>query len=149
MARWNAVRLVALIEAIKGLAVLAAGVGGLSLLHGNALKAAMDLVRHWHLDPRQHYPHSLLDAAAQVTDARLWLLATLALIYALVRFVEAYGLWYARRWAEWFAASSASVYIPFELYELIRHPGWVVFVVLLANLLVVGVMIQALRQRNG
>lgn len=147
MRRLGAVQFVALIEALKGMAVLAAGLGGLSLLHGNAQIAAMDLIRHLHLDPTRHYLHSLLDAAAQMTDARLWLVAGLATIYATVRFVEAYGLWYARRWAEWFAAASAAIYIPFEFYELVRDPGWVVIAVLTANLAVVAVMAQALRRR--
>ncbi|MGE4071885.1 MAG: DUF2127 domain-containing protein [Lysobacterales bacterium] len=147
MRRLGAVQIVALIEAVKGLAVLIAGLGGLALLHGHAQQWAMDLVRHLHLDPTRHYPHSLLLAAAQVTDARLWLLAALAVLYATVRFVEAYGLWHARRWAEWFAASSAAVYIPFELYELVREPGWVVILVLIVNLAVVAVMIQALHRR--
>ncbi|MCZ7627423.1 MAG: DUF2127 domain-containing protein [Candidatus Methylomirabilis sp.] len=39
--------------------------------------------------------------------------------YASVRFVEAYGLWLERRWAEWFAAVSGGIYIPFEIYELL------------------------------
>lgn len=148
MRRLNAVQIVALIEAVKGLAVLIAGLGGLTLLHGHALQWAMDLVRHLHLDPTRHYPHSLLLAAAEVTDARLWMLAALAALYAAVRFIEAYGLWHGRRWAEWFAASSAAIYFPFELYELLRDPGWVVLLVLLVNLVVVAVMIQALRRRT-
>lgn len=148
MNRLSAIQLVALIEATKGFLVLLAGLGGLALLHGNAQELAMDLLRHLHLDPRQPYPHSLLLVAAEVSDTRLWLLAGAASLYATVRGVEAYGLWHARRWAEWFAASSAGVYIPFEVFELLREPGWIVLIVLIANALVLAVMIAALRRRT-
>ena len=53
-----------------------------------------------------------------MTDARLWLLAAAATAYALVRGVEAYGLWFERRWAEWFALVSAGLYVPVEIFEL-------------------------------
>ena len=39
-----------------------------------------------------------------------------------MRFTEAYGLWHAREWAEWFALLSGAAYMPFEVYELARHP---------------------------
>lgn len=148
MNRLSAIQLVALIEAAKGFLVLLAGLGGLALLHGNAQSLAMDLLRHLHLDPRQPYPHSLLLVAAEINDSRLWLLAGAATLYAMVRAVEAYGLWHKRRWAEWFAAASAGVYIPFEVFELLREPGWMLLIVLVANALVLTVMIAALRRRT-
>ncbi len=74
----------------------------------------------------------------------MWLLAILAGAYGLVRFVEAYGLWRGRRWAEWFAAVSGGIYIPFELYELFRGTIWLSLSALLANVFIVGLMINAL-----
>lgn len=35
-----------------------------------------------------------------------------------MRFVEAYGLWRERRWANWLAAISEGIYLPVEIYEL-------------------------------
>jgi uncharacterized membrane protein (DUF2068 family) len=42
----------------------------------------------------------------------------LAIAYATLRFFEAYGLWLARRWAEWIALVAAAIYIPFEIYAI-------------------------------
>jgi len=131
-------RTVASFEAAKGLLVLAAGLGLLSLVHQNVQQVAEALVRHLHMNPARHYPRVFLEAAAHVTDARLWWLASGAVAYAAVRAVEAYGLWHARDWAEWFAILSGSLYLPIEAYELAHRPSVPKAVVLLVNLGIVG-----------
>jgi uncharacterized membrane protein (DUF2068 family) len=139
------VRAVALFEAAKGALVLLAGFGAMALVHRDAEAIADRLVTHLHLNPASRYPRIFLDAAAHVTDGRLWTLAGLAGAYALVRFVEAYGLWRGRRWAEWFAAVSGGIYVPFELYNLTQGHRWFSLGALVVNVLIVGVMINALR----
>ena len=125
-------------EAAKGLLVMATGLGLLSLLHHDVQRAAESVVRQLHLNPARHYPRVFLEAAAQLTDTRLWLLASGAFAYAVVRGVEAYGLWRARAWAEWFAILSGAVYLPIEIYELIHHATAPKAVVLLVNVGIVG-----------
>jgi uncharacterized membrane protein (DUF2068 family) len=129
---------VAAFEAAKGLVVMATGLGLLSLLHHDVQRAAESVVRHLHLNPARHYPRVFLEAAAELTDTRLWLLASGAFAYAVVRGVEAYGLWRARAWAEWFAILSGAVYLPIEIYELIHHATAPKAVVLLGNVGIVG-----------
>jgi len=140
----NTVRGVALFEAAKGILVLVTGFGALSLIHHDAQRYAGQLVGHLHLNPAKHYPQIFIDAATHLTDARLWMLATLASAYGLVRFVEAYGLWRGQRWAEWFAAVSGGIYIPFEIYELIKGDTWLSTGALVLNVLAVVLMINAL-----
>ena len=64
-----------------------------------------------------------------------------AAAYSIVRFVEAYGLWRERTWAEWFALISGALYVPFEVYELVRRPTLIHVAVLLINLAVVFYML--------
>lgn len=141
-------RLVALLELSKGALVLLAGFGLLTLLHKDLGQAAESLVRLLHLNPASHMPRIFIDAAEKLTDARLWMLAALALGYALVRVVEASGLWLRKAWAEWFGALAGGVYIPFELYELARQVTWLRLFVLAVNLLVVGVLALELWRRR-
>jgi uncharacterized membrane protein (DUF2068 family) len=54
-----------------------------------------------------------------------------------LRFAEAYGLWFHRRWAEWIAVVSAALYLPIEVLELARHFNIWVFSVFILNLLIV------------
>ena len=138
------VRAVALFEGAKGALVFLAGFSTLSLIDHDAQRLAEQLVTHLHLNPASRYPRIFIDAAAHLTNAHLWLMATLAAAYGSIRFVEAYGLWRGRRWAEWFAAISGGIYIPFELYELFKGDTWLSLGALLVNVFVVGLMINAL-----
>ena len=114
----SGVRVVAVFEAAKGLLILLAGLGLLSLVHQDLQALAEDLVRHFHLNPASRYPRIFLELADRAADLRLWLLAALAFAYAGLRLVEAYGLWRGRRWAEWLAVASGAIYVPIEIYEL-------------------------------
>lgn len=144
----STVRVVAGFEALKGVIVLLAGLGLLALVHHNVQAFAEQLVRRSHLNPASHYPRIFVQAAAAVTDARLWTLAAGAGAYALVRFIEAYGLWRQRKWAEWFAVISGGIYVPIELYELAYSVTWPKLVALTVNLAIVISMVRELRRRR-
>jgi uncharacterized membrane protein (DUF2068 family) len=120
----DGLRIVSIFEAAKGLLVLLVGFGLLKYIHGDLHHAAKQLVQNFHLNPASHYPRIFLDLADRVTDAQLWALALSALLYAVVRFVEAYGLWLQRRWAEWFALLAGGIYLPLELFEITRGVTW-------------------------
>ncbi|PJK00699.1 hypothetical protein CO641_01615 [Lysobacteraceae bacterium NML91-0213] len=68
------------------------------------------------------------------------LVLALLLLYAALRFVEAWGLWRARGWASWLGCIGAALYLPIELRELWRDPGWLPATVLAINLLVVWIL---------
>jgi uncharacterized membrane protein (DUF2068 family) len=120
----SGVRVVATFEATKGALVFVAGLGLLSVVHEDLRTAAAEFIGHFYLSPASHGARLFLDAAERFDDVRVQWLATLAVCYSLLRFVEAYGLWYARRWAEWLAATSGAIYIPLELIELARGITW-------------------------
>jgi uncharacterized membrane protein (DUF2068 family) len=149
MHRRPAVRLIALFEATKGVLVLMAGLGLLSLLHKDLQDLAVRLVRHSHLNPASHYPQIFINAASNLQDARLMTLAAGAAAYASIRSLEAYGLFTDKAWAEWLAAGSGAVYMPFEMLHLVRHPDALAAVLLLANGAIVAVMVNALRRRRA
>ena len=117
--RTKGLRVIAAFEGAKGLLILCAGLGLLSIVHQDLQSLAEDVVRHFHLNPASRYPRIFLELADRLADVRLWLLAALALAYAGLRLVEAYGLWRERRWAEWLAVASGMIYVPIEIYELV------------------------------
>ena len=86
-----------------------------------------------------------LDWADSLTTAKIWTVAAAALSYSVLRFIEAYGLWYARAWAEWIALVSGTLYLPFEIYKLIHKQNLFHVSVLLINLAVVFYMAYALK----
>jgi uncharacterized membrane protein (DUF2068 family) len=146
--REEAIRAIALLEAAKGTVVLLAGFGLLSLIHHDVQHVAEVIVRHLHLNPARRSPQIFLHAAAHITDRRLWLLVAGAGAYCLVRFIEAYGLWRQRGWAEAFAALSGAIYMPFEIERLLRGEKPIAAIALAVNVAVVAFMLYALRMRR-
>jgi uncharacterized membrane protein (DUF2068 family) len=144
----RAVRFVAWLEAAKGVIVLLAATGLLSLVHKDVYQLAALLVEHAHLNPASRYPQIFLDAAAKFGDSRLLALAAGAALYSAVRLVEAYGLYFERAWAELLAAGSGAIYVPFELAGWVHQPSWHAAALLVLNLAVVALMVRAMLQRR-
>jgi uncharacterized membrane protein (DUF2068 family) len=145
----GALRTIALLEAAKGALVLLVGFGLLSLVHHDVQRAAEHLIAHTHLNPASRYPHIFIDVANQLTDTRLLLIAAGGGVYSLGRFIEAYGLWYGKRWAQWFAAVSGAIYVPFELFELYERVNWLSLGALTLNLAIVAFMLYHLFYAEG
>jgi uncharacterized membrane protein (DUF2068 family) len=98
---------------------------------------AVSLIGHIGLDVDAHYPALVLHGVDQLRDAGVRSLLLVAGGYALVRLVEAYGLWRERRWGEWLGVLSGALYIPFEVRHLLHRPTWTSAAVIAANLAVV------------
>jgi len=145
-------RTVGLFEALKGVLAVLLGYGLFSLAHRDVGEFAEHLIRHLHLNPDRHVSQAILHAADRATEGRILALAVAALAYATVRFIEAYGLWHARDWAQWFALLSGCLYLPWEIYELLRRATPIRWSLLLINVGIVLYMayvrIEATRSRN-
>lgn len=120
----HGLRVVALFEAAKGLLVLLVGFGILALIHKDLHAVAEQLVRHFHLNPASRYPGIFIDITQDLTNRYLWAMVASALLYSAVRLVEAYGLWHQRQWAEWFGLLTGAMYVPIEVFEIIRKVTW-------------------------
>jgi uncharacterized membrane protein (DUF2068 family) len=147
-----ALRTVAVFEAAKGIIVLLLGLGVLRLVHKDIDDVAEQIIRFLHASPGGHLSNLFIAAAHRANDKSLWAVAAAAMVYALVRFAEAYGLWYERDWAEWFALLSGAMYLPWEVLSIMRHSVLLKWVVLLLNLAIVLYMLilrlqAAARQR--
>ena len=121
--------------------MLLAGFGVLSLVHRDAWDVAESFLEWLHISPDAHYAQVFLNLADQVTDTKVWAVAIGALTYSTLRFFEAYGLWRERAWAEWLALISGGIYLPFEIYELMRRLDWIRLGIFLVNLAVVLYMV--------
>ncbi len=65
-------------------------------------------------------------------------LAVVAILYALLEGTEGIGLAMRRRWAEYLTVIATGILIPYEAYEVVRHPTLFKVGALLLNLAVVG-----------
>lgn len=136
------VRTVASFEFGKGIVVLLAGLGVFSMRHKDIWGVAESFLEFIHANPHHHFVGIFIDLVYRISDIRLWKVAVLATVYVTLRFVEAYGLWYIRPWAEWLAIASGSIYIPFEVADLLRRPDIIRLLIILINVAIVLYMLM-------
>ncbi|TWI00917.1 uncharacterized membrane protein (DUF2068 family) [Luteimonas cucumeris] len=136
---------VAVVEAVKGtLAILAAT--GLEILGPAPLQHAIELlIARFQLGPAHG---AMAWLASAINPGSLHLAAAAVLFYGIVHLVEAWGLWRAKAWASWLGCLTAAAYLPFDVYALFRHRGWLSLVIVAINLLVVWVLARDLLKRR-
>jgi uncharacterized membrane protein (DUF2068 family) len=132
-------RTVAMLEAAKGVLVLLAAFGFVEVIfrHVDLEEVAQNLLYFFHVSPNLRLSHVLMHAAGRIMDTNVLTVVAIAMVYSSLRFLESYGLWRQRVWAEWLAIISGAIYLPYELYKLVRRPTPLHWVILLINIGVV------------
>lgn len=133
-------RAIATVEALKGIAVLLLGVI-LVFVHTHVEDFTQNVLFHLHIDTDETFGHAIMAAAAKLSDARLATILAAAAVYASVRFIEAWGLWYRRVWAEWFALLSGALYLPWEILRIVERITWDRVGLLVVNVVIVVYML--------
>ncbi len=133
-------RVIGVWEAVKGLLVILAAGAAVKILHTDADHAIEVIVDRFHLDPAGHTSRISMQAAEHLSDTRLVLIAAAALAYALLRFVEAYGLWYQKSWGWVLGIASAGLYLPLEIVEIFRRFSWTSVGLFAINVLIIALL---------
>jgi uncharacterized membrane protein (DUF2068 family) len=120
-----ALKSIALFEAFKGIVIILAGFGCLAVINRDLQAIGEHVVSILHMSPDQHYPAIFLATLEHLGRKDLLWLSAGAAVYSTLKFIEGYGLWHARVWAEWLAIISGGIYIPFEFYELYKQLTWI------------------------
>ena len=138
--------MIAAFKLLKGLTLIAVGIGALKLLH----KDVASVVEHWvnafRVDPHNHYIHWLLEKLSIVDDKKLRELSVGTFIYAAVFLTEGTGLAFRKRWAEYLTIITTASFLPLEVYELVRHASVPKGVALAINIAVVIYLVRELKR---
>ena len=140
--------LIAAFKLLKGLALLAVGIGAHTLID----KDLAAVVEHWvnvfRVDPNNHYLHALLERFTDLSPQRLKAVSFGTFFYAALLLTEGVGLALGKRWAEYFTIIATSSLIPLEIYEIFRHANITKVVLLLINVAVVWYLVLELRRHK-
>ena len=140
-------KLIAVERAARGLVLLGAGTYLLFNLNRDFGRLAERAIRAVELDPRRHFLRRLIDYLHNLHASELRIIAVAAIGYAVLELVEGVGLWLDQLWAEYLTVIATSLLLPFELYELVRHPSVWKAGGILVNLVIVGYLVHLLRRR--
>ncbi len=141
-------RLIAAFKLLKGLALLAVGIGALKLLH----KDVADQMARWldlfRVDPGNRHIHRLLEKLSILDDRRLKELSAGTLLYSALLLTEGIGLSLRQRWAEYLTIIATSSLIPLEVYELAKRVNLARVSLLLINIAVVADLVMDVRRNR-
>ena len=141
--------LVAAYKLIKGVALLALGIGALRLLHRDVaaeLARWIDLLR---IDPQNHYIQNFVARIAKVDTRKLKELSIGTFLYSGVFLTEGVGLALRKRWAEYLTILTTASLLPLELYEIAKRFSTAKIFVLLVNIAVVVYLVYEVRRTRN
>jgi uncharacterized membrane protein (DUF2068 family) len=101
------------------------------------LTAFKPVADHFHYD-LDHSP--VVDTIRKIFDYKkstLQVVAAALLGYALIEIIEGFGLWWAKRWAEYLTVVATAAFLPLEVYELTEKISYFKIGTLALNVLAV------------
>ena len=134
---------------LEGTFFVLLGFGVVRLLHRDIgdilLRAAMAL----RIDPESHFINILLDKVQLLTPHKMRLISAGIFLKAGLDYLEGIGLAMEKAWAEWLTIGLTASFLPWEIFEIVRHFTWVKVGITFLNVLVLIylVWVQQLRLR--
>jgi uncharacterized membrane protein (DUF2068 family) len=111
---------------------------GLQRAFNNSLPAIRALYRDLGFNVSHSKVLPFIQHSFTHTSRWLTLVAIGLAVYALIELVEGAGLWLGQRWGEYFALVATSIFLPYEVYDLVAvKVTWLRVAALVINLLLV------------
>ena len=141
-------RVIGAMKVISGAAMSAAGVGIFRALHTDIGELIEHYATRLHLDPENRIVHFVLEKVGGLSSDQIKLIGAGTFLYAIVHFIEGFGLIFLQRWAEYFTVGITSSLMPLEIYEIYEKQSPIRIAVLLVNLAIVIYLIIKIRQQH-
>jgi uncharacterized membrane protein (DUF2068 family) len=135
---------IASFKLVKGALVVALGVGALKLLDPAAAERLKRWLSQLSLQSGQQLVERTLSFVNKLTG-HAEVISVGAIVYGSLFLVEGIGLWRGKRWAEWLTVIATSVFIPFEIYELVKKVDVTRILALALNVAVVVYLLIRIR----
>ena len=139
--------LIGVLKLLKALLFVLLGVGALKLLHKDLVDVLTRLIVGLRFDPENHFINLLLEKVALISPHRLKEISLAIFLYAGLDVIEGTGLVLEKVWAEYFTLILTASFLPWELFEIIRHITWLKVVLLTLNLLVLVYLVVHVQSR--
>jgi uncharacterized membrane protein (DUF2068 family) len=141
--------LIAFLKLVKGLALLAIGIGALKLLHKDVEAIAFYWLDVLCIDSDSRLFGHIVAKLMAIHDPQLRAISAATFFYSAVTFIEGAGLFLGLRWAEYLTIIATSSFLPFEIYEVAAHFSAGRIVLLLVNVAVVAYLVRVVRMKDA
>jgi uncharacterized membrane protein (DUF2068 family) len=134
---------------LEGTFFVLLGFGVVRLLHRDVGDLLLRLALALRIDPESRFVNLLLDQVQLLTPHKIRLIGAGIFLKAILDFVEGIGLAMEKTWAEWLTIGLTASFLPWEIFEIVRHFTWVKVGITLLNVLVLLYLlwVQQLRLR--
>lgn len=140
------IQAIAVFKFLKAILFLLAALGALGLMQESIADSAREWASDLAFTSGQRLVPQVIALLTGLSRSKIGALGIVALFYATLFATEGVGLWRERRWAEYLTVIATGSLIPFEIWEVFRHPTPIRFAVLAANVVVVLYLIYRLRR---
>ena len=137
--------LIAIFKLVKGLLLLAAGIGAAALLHNGVESTLERWVNALWIGRESRLVERLIDKVASIDRKQLELAEAGTFVYAALLLTEGAGLLLRQRWAEYLTIVITASFIPFEIYAMLRRFSFERAIVLVINIAVVVYLVRKVR----
>jgi uncharacterized membrane protein (DUF2068 family) len=141
---------IAVFKILHGLLLLALG---FSLVFLNSRTRWLEQISKWTEEELLlHHSRAVLFLLSKLQDALaggyLRATAILALFYAAILFIEGFGVYFQKRWAEFLMVFATGALIPLEVHHIWHRPSIAAVVILLVNCFIVWFLYRVLQRET-
>jgi uncharacterized membrane protein (DUF2068 family) len=133
----------------KAIFFFALGLGAIHLLHKDLADEVMRLATALKFDPESKLVTLLMEKVDLIDSHRLLQISFATFAYSALALTEGIGLMLEKVWAEYLTLSLTAMFLPWELYELARHPNWFRLSLLLINMAVLWYLLWLVRRKKN
>ena len=145
----RALRFIAAYKFCKAALLVAIGLGSLRLLNPEVAAWADRWAAALALRHDRRLLGQLIAMVAGLSPHRLEALALGAFTIALLFITEGVGLWMGKRWAEYLTVIATTLFVPVEIFQLVRLVTATRLAALVINLVVVAFLVYRLRRSES
>jgi uncharacterized membrane protein (DUF2068 family) len=139
---------IAIFKLAKSAFFFCVGLGLFHLLHREVSEAAQKLALALHFEPEWRITTLLTEKITLLDPKKLRDFGFFAFAYSGIALTEGVGLFLEKVWAEYLTLSLTVMFMPWELYELVRRPSWVRMGLLVINLVVLAYLLWILERKK-
>lgn len=139
---------IALFKLAKSAFFFCVGLGLFHMLHQDLSDEAQKLATALHFEPEWRITALLTEKITLLDPKKLRDLSFFAFAYSAIALTEGVGLFLQKVWAEYLTLSLTVMFLPWELYELMRRPSWIRLGLLVINLLVLAYLLWILDRKK-
>jgi uncharacterized membrane protein (DUF2068 family) len=139
---------IAIFKLCKAVPLVAVAIGAQRLMQNDVRLTIERWARDVRTDPNDRLLHEVVSRLTGLTPQQMRAISLGLFLYAGLFATEGVGLLLRRRWAEYLTVISTALLLPLEIWEVIRRPHAMRWIVLVINLLIVIYLVMRLRRNS-